>query len=103
MATELEKDADAFETTGATLLVLKVVGLAAKLPPSTTVDSGVPFSSTQRVTGTFLVTQSVSVTTSWVACLAPTRGLAQAKAARAAKTMVLLIGAILTLVCAGLE
>lgn len=60
----LATDADALETTGATLEVLKVVGMAAKFPPSATVDSGIPFWSTQRVTGTSFSTQSVSVTTS---------------------------------------
>lgn len=93
VGTALEADADALVTTGATL-VLTLVGTAAKFPPWATVDKGVPFSSTHKVTGTSMVTQSVSVTISGACDRAMMRGLALTMAARAAQAMVLLIGAI---------
>lgn len=97
----LETDADALVTTGATL-ALGVVGTGAKFPPWATVDKGVPFSSTHKVTGTSTVTQAVSVTISGDCCRALMRGLALTIAARAAQAMVLLIGAIVQLNCTGL-
>lgn len=73
------------------------VGIAAKFPPWATVERGCPFSSTHRVTGTSTVVQAVSVTISGAGSRA-TKGLALTIAARAAHTIVLLIGAIVLLV-----
>lgn len=74
---------------------LGVVGTATKFPPGTSVDTGCPSELTHRVTGTSTVVQAVSVTRSGDGART-TSGRALTIAARAARTMVLVIGAIVS-------
>lgn len=69
------------------------VGSAAKLPPATSVETTTPCWLTQTVTGISTVVQAVSVTMSGDGPRA-TSGRALTIAAKAARTRVLVIGAI---------